>query len=82
MRNHDPPVRKRTNIFKTLQKRVSQEAISTKTKLQLQTYSKAYKSRGQLYERMQRVTELFENTIFSSKTYNHDAFCTKTYKYL
>ena len=40
-----------------------------------------YKSRSQPYERMQHVTDMFENTILSSKTYNHDASCTKTYQY-
>ena len=49
-------------MLKYLQKRLSQAAICKKTKMQLQIYSKAYKSRGQLYERMQRVTDLFENT--------------------
>ena len=81
--NHDAPVRKRTNIYKSIRKSISQKTISAKLYFYLKTYSISciYILRDQLYENMKRVTGVFEKQTFSTITYNHDVCCTKTHRY-
>ena len=55
-------VSKRTTIYKSIRKRISEEAVCTKHNFNLQIYLKAMISGDQLYKNMQRVTGLFENT--------------------
>ena len=57
-----PSVRKRTNLKNVYEKVYVKRPSVRKLNFKLQTYSKAYKSRDQLYENMQRVTGLFGNT--------------------
>ena len=57
-----PSVRKRTNLKNVYEKVYVKRPSVRKLNFKLQTYSKAYKSRDQLYENMQRVTGLLENT--------------------
>ena len=57
-----PSVRKRTNIYNLYKNVQIKRPFVRKDYFNLQTYSKGYISRDQLYENMQRVTGLFENT--------------------
>ena len=76
-------IRKRTNIKNLKKKVIARRFFQRKPYFNLQTYSKAYISRNQLYENMQCVTGLFENTNILpryTKTSKHFQIYSKRYE--
>ena len=86
--NHDAFGTKTHKLQKSIRKSISQEAICTKTQFQAANLFESIYIKSQLYENMQRVTGLLENTNIlyenvqttfkKTKNISEEAGCTKT----